>query len=508
MQLRRLVSLNELEYSDVICFGGTERYIRQFEELSNGLCRIRAVVSINTNHPKAVVIGGTAVPCVSMSEAKGYENNCSLIIMDDYYREYYNALCSGGIYSAETVWWLADNETAIELSYREKYKQSDLENIIVFRSGPHATEYVKGMDFSDNARALFEYLLSIEADRNYLMVWIVKDPGDYESKYTGRNVEFVSWEWAYSENLDLQEKYYRPLCLAKLIFFTDAYGFARNARKDQVRVQLWHGVGFKSRVNFVRCENRYEYKIDTGPVFAEKSVELYGLRSDQVKILGYPKIDWLFQKDDRNLLSILGIRRTKKLIVWAPTFRKTGGVFKDLDMRDSCFEECLPILDKESTLREFNEVLNRRDVMLVIKLHPFQDESCFKDANYSNILTISSETLCKYDIQMNQFLKYADALISDYSSTATEYMQLDRPIAFIINDKEDYSAERKFAFEQIEEWLPGDILESYEDLVNFIIGVSNGKDVSAEKRHSLFPQMHSFKGEGSSRRVAVEFGII
>ena len=158
MQLRRLVSVKELEHPDVICFGGTERYIRQFEEVSNGLCQIRAVVSINTNHPKTVLIHGNSVPCVSMPEAKQYETNCSLIIMDDYYLEYYSALCSNGIDSVETVWWLADNETAIELLYREKYKNSDLENIIVFRSGPHAAEYVKGMDFSDNARALLNIL--------------------------------------------------------------------------------------------------------------------------------------------------------------------------------------------------------------------------------------------------------------------------------------------------------------------------------------------------------------
>lgn len=508
MKLRRLISISALESENIICFGGKGKYIEQFGSLADEACQIKLVVSIDTNHPNTVAVNENDIPCISLPELDQNKDNCSLVIMDDYYREYYRAISENELFNGvDTVWWFADKETEIELSYRDKYEDSALENIIIFRSGPHASEYIEGMDFSDNARALFDYLLSTDADKDYMLVWIVKDPNNYASKYNDRNVKFVSWEWSYSDNIDLQKEYYRPLCLAKYIFFTDAYGFARNARKDQIRIQLWHGVGFKSRVNYVRCENRYEYKIDPGPIFAEKSMELYGLREDQVKILGYPKIDWLFENDSRDILSILGIRKAKKIIIWAPTFRKTGGTLKDLDMSDSCFENYLPILDTEDKLFECNNILAQMDMMLVIKMHPFQDETFFKDVNYSNIMTLSSAALYRYDIQMNQLLKYADALISDYSSTATEYMQLDRPIGFIIDDKNVYGSERKFAFNPIEEWLPGEILNSYENLVNFVYEVSDGADYGAEKRHRLFPQMHSFKGIGSSKRIAEEFRI-
>jgi len=454
------------------------------------------------------MINGVDVPCISLEDIKQYKGNYSIVIMDDFYREYYSFLRNLDFaVTIDTVWWFADRETTIELSYREEYVNSELENIIVFRSGPHASEYIEGMDFSDNARALFDYLLNVGADKEYLMVWIVKNPDEYASRYKERNVKFVSWEWAYSDNVNLQEEYYRPLCLAKFIFFTDAYGFARNVRKDQLRIQLWHGVGFKSRVNYVRCENRYEYKIDPGIIFAEKSIEIYGLRKDQVKILGYPKIDWLFEKDDRDILSIIGVRKTKKVIVWAPTFRKTGGTLKCLDMSCTCFEESLPILDTDLKICEFNDLLAQKDIMLIIKMHPFQDKSFFKAVSLSNIMTLSSDTLYKHDIQMNQFLKCADALISDYSSTATEYMQLDRPIGFIIDDQKAYRDERKFAFDPIEDWLPGEILNTYEDLKSFVNDIAKGTDKSAEKRHRLFSQMHSFKGWGASKRIAEAFGI-
>ena len=509
MQLKRLGSIDELNYTDIICFGGYRNYIELFEDVAKGLYHIKFFVSIDTNHPNTIRISGVDVPCVSLQDVKKSEKECSLVIMDDYPREYFNLLKENEFFSTiEVVWWIADRETSLEISYREKYQKTDLENIIVFRSGPHASEYIKGMDFSDNARALFDYLLNENVDKNFLLVWIVKNPKEYDSKYINRNVKFVSWEWACTEKQIYQEEYYRILCLAKYIFFTDAYGFARNAREDQIRIQLWHGVGFKSRVNFVRCENRYEYKIDPGKAFAEKSIDLYGLREDQVKILGYPKIDWLFEKDNKDILSMLGIDKTKKMVVWAPTFRKTGGRLKNLDMNNLCFEEFLPILESNEILQNFNDLLNEMDMMLVIKLHPFQDELSFYDVNLSNIMTISSASLYDKDIQMNQLLKYADALISDYSSTATEYMQLDRPIGFIINDQNCYKEERQFAFNPIEDWLPGEIINTYEEFVQFVKDISLGKDKSADKRHKLFPKMHRFIGWGASKRIAEEFGII
>ena len=62
-----------------------------------------------------------------------------------------------------------------ESEYREKYKNTPLENIILFRSGPMPESHIRGMDFDDNARALFEYALQIGLDEKYKLVWIVKN---------------------------------------------------------------------------------------------------------------------------------------------------------------------------------------------------------------------------------------------------------------------------------------------------------------------------------------------
>ena len=51
----------------------------------------------------------------------------------------------------------------------------------------------------------------------------------------------------------------------------------------------------------------------------------------------------------------------------------------------------------------------------------------------SNIVILSNEQLYHMDIQTNEILMHADALISDYSSVAVDYLLLDRPIAFTLD---------------------------------------------------------------------------
>ena len=52
-----------------------------------------------------------------------------------------------------------------ETEYRKLYQDKPLEDIIIFRSGPMPESYIPGMDFDDNARALFEYALSINLQK-------------------------------------------------------------------------------------------------------------------------------------------------------------------------------------------------------------------------------------------------------------------------------------------------------------------------------------------------------
>ena len=453
-------------------------------------------------------IYGAKIQALSVEDMHVLPEDTEFVIVDDYYKEVFQQFKKlSGI--KKDVYYFANKETAYDLSYREKYKDEPLKNIVIFRSGPHASAYIKGTDFSDNARALFEYALSVGLNLKYELVWLVKNPDDHRQvAEANKNVKFISFDWSVSDNEQERDEYYNALCTAKYIFFTDAYGFCRNAREDQVRIQLWHGCGFKTRVNFVRCEHRYEFMPVISDKYAEIHKKIYGLRDDQVLVTGYPKDDLVFHPRV-NWKELLGIKDARKYILWLPTFRKTDvSNLANVDMYKLAGETGLPLIKKLEDLHKLNDYLEANDVVMVIKLHPFQDSSLIYAGNCSNIIMLDNSKLVEKDIQINEILGFADGLISDYSSVAIDYLLLDRPIAFALEDLEEYEKARGFVFEPIREWLPGIEVVTFEELWDFVAEIVDGCDSSKEKRQRITKELHKYFDDKSSQRLIKALGIV
>lgn len=512
MTLSKLTEKNisDLSGKKICCVEKSVSYLEELCRKYDVLEQISCIADTNNRnsghfffHDKEIV-----VVYISYLIKINHQEVC-IVITSDYYREVFETIAT--IVGAEvpdiTVYYFANQETELEDSYRKKYADVSLENIIVFRSGPHASSYVKGMDFADNARALFEYALQAGVNRTYELVWLVKNPAEFKEYETEKNVKFLSFDWSVSGKQEERDAYYHVLCLAKYIFFTDAYGFARNCRKDQVRVQLWHGCGFKTRVNFVRCEKRYEYTTVISDLYADIHAEIYGLRKDQVLVTGYAKQDWLFHPD-REDMDRLRIPEAEKYIFWLPTFRSTERKLEQLNEYVLESGTGLPVIHTGEQLDMLNAFLAEKDIILIVKLHPFQDRSEVFCEGYSNICLIENGKLAEEDIPINRLLGHADALISDYSSAAVDFMLLDRPIAFMLEDVEEYRKSRGFVFENIREWLPGKEIFAFEDIYNFVEAVAEGYDMTADKRRRLRKEMHKYCDDRNCRRILEKFGIV
>ena len=395
----------------------------------------------------------------------------------------------------------------IDLSYRKKYEESELENIIIFRSGPFRRDYVKGTDFWDNSRALFEYMIENDYNQKYKLVWLVKNPNDFEEYDKIHNVEFLSFDWEDSENQEERDRYYHALCLAKYIFTTDAYGFAKNARKDQVRVQLWHGCGFKTRNNFTRCEHRYDYTTVVSELYADIHADIYGLRKEQVLVTGYAKHDWLFKPYKKNLSEVLEIKKSSKYIFWLPTFRIADDCISSLNQYEINPETGLPIVTNWKELEYLNNLLEENDITLIIKLHPLQKNILVKDYQFSNIVILRHIDLLEKGLAINRLLASADAMISDYSSAAVDFLVLDRPLAFTLDDVEEYKNSRGFVFENIREWLPGKEIFHYEDFCDFIQEIAKEEDTTKEKRKKVAERMLKYRDNQNCKRILEVFHI-
>lgn len=486
MKLQKLTKaiLEESTGKRICCVKGSETYLQEMEE------RFQLGAKFNNFWD-------------------GKTENSLLVIAEDYYREVFEQLSQNPDLQStvETVYYFANQETEYEEEFRGYYAESALENIIVFRSGPHISSYMKGMDFTDNARALFEYMLENGYNETYELVWLVKNPEEFFSYRKYPNVTFLPMEWSVSDSKEEREKYYRVLCLAKYFFFTDAYGFVRNARADQVRVQLWHGCGFKTRLNFTPCEKRYDYTTVTSDLYANIHREVFGLRADQMLVTGIPKQDWLVNKSEVPYVQQLELPEAKQYIYWLPTYRLAADILHQSNGYAMNEETGLPVVDTREKMEQLNKLLSEWDLMLVIKLHPYQDRDKIGEVSFSNIMLLDNARLFEKDIQINQLLGEADALISDYSSVAVDYVALNRPMAFLLDDVDEYENKRGFVFEHIRDWLPGKEITSFEGFCGFIKELAQGVDSSKEKREGLRKQLNSFCDGTNCERIIRALGI-
>ena len=77
------------------------------------------------------------------------------------------------------------------------------------------------------------------------------------------------------------------------------------------------------------------------------------------------------------------------------------------------------------------------------------------------------------------------ALITDYSSVFLDYYLLNRPVAFTINDYEEYKDKRGFVFEDIKSLMVGSVICDSHDLLEFLESVMKSEDIYIEERKKI-----------------------
>ena len=87
---------------------------------------------------------------------------------------------------------------------------------------------------------------------------------------------------------------------------------------------------------------------------------------------------------------------------------------------------------------------------------------------------------------MYKFIGMTDALISDYSSVAVDYLIVNHPMAFTLDDFEEYRSQRGFVFDDPRVYMPGHHLYSFQDLKGVITDVAVGKDDYQRKREQMY----------------------
>lgn len=277
---------------------------------------------------------------------------------------------------------------------------------------------------------------------------------------------------------------------SKYVFFS--FGdFRIRPSKSQIVINQWHGVGLKKGGKLLSDESYQSERLDNFtfvlcssktlcPVFAKT----FGCNENKVVLMGGARTDYLFGENDS--LSALSIQKNKyrKLIIWMPTFRKS----KDSRFNDGFVESetLLPLLDTTQKMNDVNNFLQKEGMLLLIKYHPL---ALTRDFSFSNIRTCSNIDILSKGFKLYQLLGQFDALITDYSSVYTDFLLLNKPIGFTIDDISLYSDSRGFLVSNPTDYMPGPHIRNVEDFIHFLGDISNNEDpylLERKKVNSFF----------------------
>jgi CDP-glycerol glycerophosphotransferase (TagB/SpsB family) len=429
-----------------------------------------------------------------------------LLITTTYYKQLQEQLSKELSLNAELAYYFPSAEDMRFEEYAKGHAEEPLKDLIVFRSG--LAKYVEGFDFSDNAKALFEYMLDRGYHKKYKLLWMVKEPDGYSEYSDINNVEFISYDWEYEDNKELSDRYFDAIYFAKYFFFTDSHFWLRNCRNGQVRINLWHGCGFKDRkTKNGPCGKNYDFMTVNSDTYADIHAVEFGCSREQMLVTGLAKQDWLFQGLSSPINEFLEIPKTDKYIFWLPTFRMAVDGLERLNEYILESETGLPVVTTEAAMNKLDIILETLNISLIIKLHPVQDNSLISHKKYNKIFVLDNKTLTSMDYHINSLLSQADAIISDYSSVAVDFLLTDKPIGFLLDDVEEYEMSRGFVFHPIKNYLPGEKIYNFEQLTEFIREISLGLDSSKTLRHSLMKIFHAYRDGNNCERILQQIGI-
>jgi CDP-glycerol glycerophosphotransferase (TagB/SpsB family) len=199
-------------------------------------------------------------------------------------------------------------------------------------------------------------------------------------------------------------------------------------------------------------------------LFSGYQAAAFELPADRLLLTGNPRTDQFWRPVEGDRLADLGI--TGDFVVWMPTFRRT----KALGAMRAQSETTDPASTGAAELGPLLEGLRARGIQLVIKPHPMDAE----DRRGEGAVTLTDADLAAAGVSLYELLGCSRGLVTDYSSVWVDYLLLDRPMAFLVPDRDSYT--RQLLPADVLDWAPGELVGAAAPYAEFLA------DLDAEGR--------------------------
>lgn len=355
-----------------------------------------------------------------------------------------------------------------------------------------------GQGYCGNLKYIAEEI--IKQNLNYELVWIDNANAELQKSFP-KEIKFVQ-----DDTNDALKEFAEAKIWISAQRLTRLVAKGLKKKEGQFYIQVWHGsLGIK-KIGFDEHpteEHEYsplwkigaemlDYAISNSE-FEENVYRSNFFAQGENLRLGHARSD-IFFKDNTSIknkvYSELGIDSTKKIILYAPTFRN-----KDTDINCSGIEYSL---DYEKVVDTCNKKFGG-EYILVTRFHPYVAKNLGFLLTQHHIVNGNNYP----DIQ--ELLAVSDIVISDYSSIMFDFMLTKRPVFIFATDIEEYNTERGFYYPL--ETTPFMIGKTNEKLIENIENFDN--DTYQNKLVEFLDKKGAIDdGHSSERIVELIKGII
>lgn len=306
-----------------------------------------------------------------------------------------------------------------------------------------------GRQFSDNPKALYEYIKSNYPQ--YKLYWNIRD--DMIPYFKEHKIPYTVRYGYKGITKQAQAKYYitntrRP--------------FRWNKPKGTTLLETWHGTPLKTigtdvqlvtmpvndsgkyHEGVVRDSKRWDYLIAPNKYSADIMSRAFRKDNNQMMLTGYPRNDILINYTDDDIKRIkdeLNLDPTKKLVLYAPTWRDDEFV----KAHEFTAQLRLDLAELEDRFGD--------NVIFLIRTH-YMIANSLDLTKFTNAVNVS-------DYQdISELYLISDVLVTDYSSVMFDYSILRRPIIFYTYDLEQYASTIRGFYFDFTQAAPGKLVKT------------------------------------------------
>ena len=286
-----------------------------------------------------------------------------------------------------------------------------------------------GAGYYCNPKYIYEYICEDSRFFDYKFIWCFKNPNNY--KYL-ENEKTILCKYR-------SLRYYYYKIVSKIYISNSIEGNEVPKKKNQYKIQTWHGGGSYKKVGLAEKEKSNIYKkrteinikntdafISSSSLFTEEVIKKNFFYNGRILEIGMPRNDILFKIDKhsqirRKVTNYYRIDENTLIVLYAPTWRYDEDKLEEIDF---------------NRIKQVLEQKYNKTVKILYRAHIHMKLNKYKD-----LINVNN-----YE-DMQELLIATDLLISDYSSSIWDYSFLKKPCFLFCPDLENYIKRRGFVLD-------------------------------------------------------------